>query len=94
MKFIEEFCRAYIFNVPICGCSAQELFNYASLYIIPMVNPDGVDLVTGNVDKNSSTYRNYENIAKNFPTIPFTNGWMREFLFENPLFNWIGGLFS
>lgn len=26
--------------------------------------------------------------------IPFTNGWMRELLFENPLFNWIGGLFS
>lgn len=22
--------------------------------------------------------------------IPFTNGWMRELLFENPLFNWIG----
>lgn len=26
--------------------------------------------------------------------IPFTNGWMRELLFENPVFNWIGGLFS
>ena len=26
--------------------------------------------------------------------IPFTNTWMRELLFENPLFNWIGGLFS
>lgn len=26
--------------------------------------------------------------------IPFTNGWMRELLFENPLFNWIGGFFS
>ena len=26
--------------------------------------------------------------------IPFTNGWMRELLFENPLFNWIGGLFG
>ena len=26
--------------------------------------------------------------------IPFTNGWMREILFENPLFNWIGGIFS
>lgn len=26
--------------------------------------------------------------------IPFTNGWIREILFENPLFNWIGGLFS
>ena len=26
--------------------------------------------------------------------IPFTNGWMRELLFENPLFQWIGSLFS
>ena len=26
--------------------------------------------------------------------IPFTNGWMRELLFENPLFNWIGRIFS
>lgn len=26
--------------------------------------------------------------------IPFTNGWMRQLLFENPLFSWIGKLFS
>ena len=26
--------------------------------------------------------------------IPFTNGWVRQLLFENPLFNWIGKLFS
>lgn len=26
--------------------------------------------------------------------IPFTNGWMRELLFENPIFNWIAGLFN
>lgn len=26
--------------------------------------------------------------------IPFTNGWMRELLFENPIFNWIGHFFS
>lgn len=26
--------------------------------------------------------------------IPLTNGWMRELLFENPVFNWIGKLFS
>ena len=25
--------------------------------------------------------------------IPFTNGWMRELLFENPIFSWIGKLF-
>ena len=26
--------------------------------------------------------------------IPFTNGWMRQLLFENPIFNFIGSLFS
>ncbi|MCI8383691.1 MAG: J domain-containing protein [Clostridia bacterium] len=26
--------------------------------------------------------------------IPITNGWMRELLFENPLFNWIARIFS
>lgn len=26
--------------------------------------------------------------------LPFTNGWMRELLFENPLFSWIGALFN
>lgn len=26
--------------------------------------------------------------------IPFTNGWMRQLLFENALFSWIGGLFA
>lgn len=25
--------------------------------------------------------------------IPFTNGWMRELLFENPIFSWISSLF-
>lgn len=25
--------------------------------------------------------------------IPFTNGWMRELLFENPIFSWIGNIF-
>ena len=26
--------------------------------------------------------------------VPFTNGWMRQLLFENPIFNFIGGLFT
>ena len=79
MKFIENFCKAYIFNQTLQGYSVRELFKNISLYIIPMVNPDGVDLVTGNVDIESEIYKNYETIAHGFITIPFQNGWKANF---------------
>jgi g-D-glutamyl-meso-diaminopimelate peptidase len=79
MKFIENFCKAYIFNENLQGHSAQELFQKVSLYIIPMVNPDGVDLVTGNIEEKSNIYQNYQEIASKFPTIPFPDGWKANF---------------
>lgn len=79
MKFIENFCKAYIFNQNLQGSSTYELFRNTSLYVIPMVNPDGVDLVTGNVDKKSKIYQNYVDIAYKFPSIPFPNGWKANF---------------
>ena len=79
MKFIEEFCKAYIFNGTIYWVNAQYLFEKVSLYIVPMVNPDGVDLVTGHVDKNSSVYQNYLFIGRQFPSVPFPDGWKANF---------------
>ena len=79
MKFIENFCSAYIFQQNLYGYSVQKLFQKVSLYVIPMVNPDGVDLVTGNIDKKSSVYQNYEDIAYRFTTIPFPDGWKANF---------------
>ena len=42
---------------------------------MPIVNPDGVDLVTGALPSNSNAYKQAQQIAANFPNIPFVEGW-------------------
>lgn len=75
MKFAEDYCSAIRSNGVIFGFDARNLFNSVSIYIVPMVNPDGVNLVTGAFRTDSGAYLKAKRISSNFPSIPFPSGW-------------------
>lgn len=75
IKFIEDFCIAYSNNSNIFGYDSRKIFEDCSVYIVPMVNPDGVDLVLDVYPLNSTSYLHAKSIASNYPNIPFPDGW-------------------
>ena len=74
MKFLENLCKSYVNKVPIFNTNSEELFNNISLYIVPMINLDGVDLVTGLITPGTFSYERAKKISFNFPDIPFPSG--------------------
>ncbi|MBQ9279938.1 MAG: hypothetical protein IJ215_02680 [Clostridia bacterium] len=80
MRFIEDYAEAYRTNSSLFGQNTRNLFERVSIYVAPMVNPDGVDLVVGALNTNTTAYKNARTIAANYPVIPFPNGWKANIL--------------
>ncbi len=75
MKFLENMCIAYYQNSSISGYNVKNLLNSTTIYLIPLLNPDGVDLLNGNISSTSNSYIYARYIASKYPDIPFPNGW-------------------
>ncbi len=75
LKFAEEVGNALRAGSSIQDVPASDLLDAATIYLVPMVNPDGVDLVTGAIPPGSREYESARNMASFYPEIPFPSGW-------------------
>lgn len=79
LRFAELYAKAYAENGSVFGHPARELFESASIYIAPCVDPDGVDLVTGALP-NGEFLRTARRIAEDYPAYFFPSGWKANIL--------------
>lgn len=75
LMFLEDYLRAIAFEEDIGGVLARSLFTRTVLHMVPLVNPDGVDLVTGAIEPNDSYYEQAKALSAFYPSIPFPGGW-------------------
>ena len=75
LRFLEEYAASYAEGGSIGGVPAKDLYDTATLHMVPLVNPDGVDLVTGALNPMDSYYAQASALASHYPGIPFPDGW-------------------
>ena len=75
LEFTEEYLKALSTGGTIADRNARELYETKTLYVLPLVNPDGVDLVTDSINPTNLFFVNARSIASNYPGIPFPEGW-------------------
>ncbi len=74
MRYLEEYAAALASDDAIDGTRARELYEKTTLFVTPLQNPDGVDLVTGALPGGTALDK-ARRIASSYPTIPYPNGW-------------------
>ena len=80
LKFAEDLARAVTEGGTLYGVKAENIMNAATIYLVPMVDPDGVDLVTGAIPLGTLEYETARRFSDNYPDIPFPEGWKANLL--------------
>lgn len=57
MKFVEDYAKAYEQKTTLNGYDVNYLFNNISIWMVPMVNPDGVELVINGITPDNPYYQ-------------------------------------
>jgi len=73
LKYMESYAEAVLAGNSVYDIDARTLYFDTELYVVPMVDADGVDLVNGVLE--GAPYEKAEEIADGFPDIPFPSGW-------------------
>ena len=80
LKFVEELAQAIRTDGRVYGVPARTITRAATIYLVPMVDPDGVDLVTGAIQPGTLEYEQAVSLSDNYPSIPFPQGWKANLL--------------
>lgn len=74
LRFAEQLAAAYAGGGSVFGTPAAEILSYSTLCLVPAVNPDGIDLVTGDIVA-GEYYEQARAIAADYPQFSFPDGW-------------------
>ena len=80
LKFAEDFAEAIRTDGKIYDQDAKTLADAVTIYMVPLVDPDGVDLVAGAIAEDSIQFDLARRLGQNYPDIPFPNGWKANLL--------------
>lgn len=80
LKFGEDYAAAMETGGRIFGIPADLIRKNTTIYLVPMVDPDGVDLVTGAITPEEDQYVFDRELSENYPQIPFPEGWKANLL--------------
>ena len=80
LKFGEALAKAIAEDKEIWGVPAKLIAKIATIYMVPMVDPDGVDLVVGEIQPGTVPYETARVLADRYPDIPFPEGWKANLL--------------
>lgn len=80
LKFMEALAEGITVGGKLWGVDARTIQKAVTIHAVAMVDPDGVDLVTGGIAPGTLEYASAESLAARYPGIPFPDGWKANLL--------------